>query len=269
MKTKTIEDRMKIYEGLESNRILMPNLPVIVRLDGKSFHTFTKGLARPYDARLHDLFVSVTKKLVEESHATIGYTQSDEITLIIDPTVNDVYYGWRVQKIVSILTSVATAHFNSMLPLYIPEKAKRIAMFDCRAWVVPSKQEAVNVLVWREQDCTRNSVQMAAQHYFSQNQLHGKNGQEMRQMLLEKNVNWDEYPVFFKRGTYIQRRVVSKAFTTEDLELLPLKHQARLNPDLIITRNEVSTINMPPILHVTNRVEVVFDGDTPHDFYNR
>jgi len=167
MKDMTIGDRMKLLEGEEAKRKFMPVLPICVRLDGKSFHSFCKGLKRPFDKRLSELMVDTTKFLVEESNALVGYTQSDEITLIIysEDYKSQVYFDGRIQKIVSVLSSAATAFFNSKLSEYLPEKANLLPKFDCRAWQVPNKVEAVNVLVWREQDAIKNSISMAAQQH--------------------------------------------------------------------------------------------------------
>jgi tRNA(His) 5'-end guanylyltransferase len=256
-------DRMKMYEGIEAERILIPGLPICVRLDGRAFHTFTRGLKRPYDERLSRLMIETTKKLVEETHAVIGYTQSDEISLIYAPStqVDQVFFGGRVSKLVSTLTSIATAHFNEMCRKLIPEKG--IATFDCRVWTVPSKEEAVNCLLWRELDATKNSVSMASSAYYSHNFLNGKNGSEKQELLFQKGINWNDYPIFFKRGTYVKRVVFSRKLTTPELDKLPIKHTARENPDMEFTRSEIRELDMPIFRTIINKVEVVFDGATP------
>jgi len=146
----------------------------------------------------------------------------------------------------------------------IPSKVDRLAMFDARAWQVPSLTEAANTFVWREMDATRNSISMAAQHHFSHKQLQKKNCGQMQDMLmLEKDVNWNDYPSFFKRGTYVQRKKIIRSFTVEELEVLPEKHEARLNPDLEVERTEVKIIDLPPITTITNREAVIFYGAKP------
>ncbi|MCA9560577.1 MAG: tRNA(His) guanylyltransferase Thg1 family protein [Myxococcales bacterium] len=135
-------DRMKMYERREAGRSLMPGLPVCVRIDGKRFSRWTDGLARPYDQRLSDLMIETTMALVEETNACIGYTQSDEISLVLyddDPKAKP-YLGARLQKLCSILASVATAQFNARVPTALPERAAMPALFDCRVWAVPNKQ---------------------------------------------------------------------------------------------------------------------------------
>ena len=129
---------------------------------------------------------------------------------------------------------------------------------------MPNKTEAVNVLIWRELDATRNSISMAAQSQFSHNQLMKKSCNEMQEMLFqEKNINWNDYPDFFKRGTYIRRKEVSTPFTAEEIEKLPLKHNARTNPGLVVVRHVVDSISLPPLTKISNREDVVFNGAEP------
>lgn len=260
-----LNDRMKMYEKFETGRRFLPKLPVVARLDGRSFHSFTRGLKRPFDERLSNLMVSVTKFLVEESNACIGYTQSDEISLVFysDDVESQIYFDAKIFKMTSMLASVATAQFNRLLPEFIPEKTGQLPLFDCRVWSVPSKEEAANVLVWREQDATRNSISMAAQAYYSHKQLNGKNTDDMQEMLFQKGVNWNDYPAFFKRGVYVQRCKVVRRFTVDELEKLPPKHNARINPDLEIERTEIRVLDMPPLVRVENRVGIIFEGSDP------
>jgi tRNA(His) guanylyltransferase len=264
MKNDSIGDRMKDYER-NSLPKLMPLLPVMCRLDGKNFHNFTKGLERPYDKRLSDLMVKTTKYLVEETNALIGYTQSDEITLLwMQAPKVEMFMGGKVYKIVSILSAMASVYFNSYLPAYLPEKVGKSPLFDCRIWNLPTKEEAVNALIWREQDAVRNSIQMAGQHQFSHKQLQNKSCDEIQEMLFqEADINWNDYPDFFRRGTYIRSVRYEKPFTTEEIESLPEKHAARSNPDLVIERRIVEQIEMPILTKVINRVGVIFNGEEP------
>lgn len=261
--------RMKAYEAHETQRRFLEGLPVVVRLDGKRFSRWTHGLARPYDDRLSGLMVDTARHLVEETGACIGYTQSDEISLILeaprsaDGKDGDVFLHGRVQKLTSILASMGTAFFNLRLPGRIPERAERPALFDCRAFVVPHREEAANVLLWRELDATKNSLSMAARHHYPHAALLNKSSAEQHELLHEVGVNWNDYPAFFKRGTFVQRRKVSRPFSAQELAELPEKHAARSNPGLVVERTVVQTIEMPPFRKVTNRVAVVFDGAEP------
>lgn len=260
-------DRMKDYEGREASRKLIPTLPICVRLDGKGFSKFTKGLARPYDERLSRLMIDTAKFLVKESNACVGYTQSDEISLILwEPEYkSQVYFDGKVQKLCSVLSSMATAFFNKGLAEAIPEKKDYMALFDCRVWNVPDLNEAANTLLWRELDASKNSISMAASHYYSHRELEGKSGSEKQEMLFQKGINWNDYPAFFKRGVFVKRKQVigNRPLTDEEIQSLPPLHNARKDKTLKITKLEVIELDMPPFSKVANRVEVIFEGETP------
>jgi tRNA(His) guanylyltransferase len=261
-----LADRMKRYEEIGAGQRLLPNLPVCVRLDGKAFHQWTRGLKRPYDERLYRLFDDTTKFLVQASAAVIGYAQSDEISLILynnGKADAEIFFDGRIAKLTSVLASMATAKFNALVPSILPEKRERLALFDCRVWTVPSEQEAVNCLLWRELDATRNSIQMAAQALYSHKQLHQKNTSEMQEMLWQKGINWHDYPVRFKRGGYFQRRLIERPLTVEELALLPPLHEAHRQPDMLIRRSVVVPLELPPLRKVANRAEVIFRGCVP------
>lgn len=257
-------DRMKFYENRGVSNLLT-TIPIIARLDGKAFHSYTKGLDRPYDAGLSEMMLKTTKYLVEETNARIGYTQSDEITLIwlADDNRSGLWFDGRPYKMVSVLAAMASVYFNSLVEELLPEKFGKNALFDCRVWNVPTKGEAVNCLIWREQDAVRNSVQMAAQSLYSHKELHGKNSAQLHDLLHAKGVNWNDYPPFFKRGSYVQRKTITRLFSNEEIDKLPEKHEARKNPNLIVERKTVGRIDMPILTSVANREEVVFDGANP------
>ena len=255
-------DRMKLYEGIECDRRFMPLLPVFARIDGRAFHSFTRGMDRPYDIGLSRAMIETARYLAEETNAAMAYTQSDEITLCwhSTDTKSQIWFDGRIAKMTSQLAAHATLFFNRNIP---PDWARRSPTFDARVWTVPNRTEGSNVFVWREQDATKNSISMAASHYYSDRELHGKSGSDKQEMLFAKGVNWNDYPAFFKRGTYIQRRVVMKKFTTEELDRLPAKHAARTNPDLMVERSEWRELEMPIFTTISNREAVVFDGAEP------
>ena len=265
MKSDPLGDRMKMYENQSSHKF-MPLLPVCARLDGKCFSKFTKGMARPYDNGLSIMMIDCTRFLVEHTGAAIGYTQSDEISLVwysSDPK-SQIFFDGKPQKMISILAAMLTLEFNRLLPLWFPDKVDYEPLFDCRVWTVPTKTEAVNNLIWREQDATRNSIGMAASCEFSHSALQNKTCNEMQEMLLtQKDINWNKCPTFFKRGTYVRRIAKESKYTTAEIDKLPKKHDARKNPDLIIRRHCVECTEMPILSTVTNRIGVVFDGEEP------
>jgi tRNA(His) guanylyltransferase len=258
-------DRMKLYEMAETGRRFMPLLPILARVDGRSFHTFTRGMRRPFDHDMTSCMIGTAVELASETNACMAYTQSDEITLAWHSTDIDsqVWFDGRIAKMTSQLGALATLHFYLQVVKLMPEFASRLPTFDARVWQVPNRTEGANVFLWREWDCTKNSLTMAASEYYSHNELHGKNGSDKHEMLHAKGVNWNDYPPVFKRGTFVQRRRVVRPFTTEELESLPPKHQARSNPDLAVERWRIAPIDMPPFGSVANREAVIFEGAEP------
>ncbi len=145
----------------------------------------------------------------------------------------------------------------------MPQYLDRRPTFDARVWNVPNRMEATNNFLWREWDATKNSVSMAASALYSPKQMLGKHSGQLQAMLLEKDVNWNDYPASFKRGTYVQRQVTSASFTADEIQHLPERHAARTNPDLKVERSIVTVLDMPPLGTVTNREEVIFHGAKP------
>lgn len=199
--------------------------PLFARLDGRAFHTFTRGLQRPYDQLLSDLMVDTTIELVKSTNAYLGYTQSDEITLMwyvpVDGYAQYDFRG-RIQKLVSLLASIATGYFRDELSKgRIPSKSGYKPMFDCRVWQVPTLTDAHLVFKWRELDAIKNSISMAAQAHFSHNQLHQVGSEEKKNMLREIGFPWEDEPEFFRKGTYIQRVIKEIEMDEETLKNIP------------------------------------------------
>jgi tRNA(His) guanylyltransferase len=263
-------DRMKVYERAEAGRKFMPLLPIIARVDGRSFSSFTRGLDRPYDAIMAECMTATAEVLLVETNACCAYTQSDEITLawhVTDPQ-SQVWFDGKIAKMVSHLGALATLHFYRRVVKTMWNYADRLPTFDARVWQVPNRTEGANVFLWREWDATKNSLTMAASAYYSHNELHEKNGAQKHDMLHAKGINWNDYPAFFKRGTFIQRKREMRPFNATELESLPPKHHARLNPDLAVERWKVGAVYMPPFTTVSNREAVIFDGADPECFSN-
>ena len=205
-------DRMKTYERHETDARLLPNLPIYVRLDGRGFSKFTKDMKRPYDERLSTLMLATTEYLVKEFGASIGYVQSDEISLVLK---NDYEHGaifeGKVQKLVSTLASAATAFFNANFTKYFDglnttDFCDRLPTFDCRIFSLPNWDEATNAILWRYLDALKNSKQMLAQHYFSHKELQKLNGKQLVDKLkTEKNIIWEDYPEFFRSGVFVKK----------------------------------------------------------------
>lgn len=264
MTTDALGDRMKLYEEQGETRLL-PMLPTFARVDGRSFHSFTRGMNRPYDDRMTDAMLATALRLAQETNACMTYVQSDEITLawLSKEPKSQIWFDGRHSKMVSQIAAQATLAFYRECVGTMLEYAERLPSFDGRVWQVPNEAEGANVFLWREKDATKNSISMAAQTLYSPKALHGRNSNQKQEMLFQKGVNWNDYPAVFKRGAFIQRRTITGAFTADELQSLPPKHAARLNPALTFDRSEFRVLDMPPFLSVENRAGVVFNGEEP------
>ena len=179
----------------------------LIRVDGKAFHTFTKGCQRPYDESLVAAFNVAGLTLCAAAQGVeMAYLQSDELSFLLTDFASDKTEAWfdgNVQKITSIAASVVTAAFNR----YWKERHfadHQLAFFDARVWTIPDPTEVENYFIWRQQDATRNSISMLAQHHFSHRELQGKSGPEMQELLhSERGINWNDQPSAFKRGRTI------------------------------------------------------------------
>lgn len=259
----TLGDRMKEYEGVSESKLLNRS-PILARVDGRAFHTFTANLQRPFDLNFNKMMTATAIALVEESGALLAYTQSDEISLLFYPKSEgeQVFFNGRRDKLVSVLASIATKAFYHQQCMYNVNVA-RDAYFDCRVFNVPTKMEAYNYFLWREQDATKNSISMAAQSCYSHNELHEKNSSDKQEMLFQKGINWNDYPSFFKRGTYVRRVKKLKKFATTEIELLPENHEARKNPDLEFYRTCIEVLEVPILSRVINKIEFIFGEEEP------
>jgi len=257
-------NRMKQYERSETGRSLMPLLPTIARMDGVNFSKLTKGMGRPYEESFSSVMIETTKHLVKETNALIGYTQSDEISLLwySDNTKTQIFNNGKIQKMVSKLAAMTATKFSELCRLD-PKLSgfldKHQTIFDARVWNVPTKWEAANVFLWRERDATKNSISMAASSVYSHKQLMHKNQCERQELLFKKDINWDDYPEFFKRGSFIRREKRLVKLTEEQLNRIP----ERVRPVGPVERNVIVRVNMPPFSKVENRIGVIFSGEEP------
>ena len=253
-------DRMKDYESIETVRRLDTSRPIYARLDGRAFSKFTKGMQRPFDPLMTSSMIETTKYLVEKTNAKIGYVQSDEISLvwfIENPETSDMFFSGKVQKLCSVLSGMATAKFNSVIPANWQIK---LPHFDCRVLQLPSKVEAANMLLWRTLDASRNAISMVAQHNFSHKDLRKKSTEDMEKMLEEKNILMDSFPDSFRYGSFIRREVIERYLTNAELEEIPEKYR----PDCPVLRTEMTVVEgLVPFIEVKNRVEVIFNYAIP------
>lgn len=175
---------------------------IALRLDGKAFHTYTRGLDRPFDRLLMDAMDETTAILCKEVSGTVlGYTQSDEISLFLDVKAKEgtkPWLGGAIQKIVSVSAAIATAHFNQIRNQQ--GQGDKIGYFDSRIMAFESIESIDDYIAWRRADAIKNSTSMAAETYFSSVQVMGKNSEDRRQMLAEIGKPWEELPEGFRYG---------------------------------------------------------------------
>lgn len=230
--------RMKtFYEQIPKTK-LMRRCPVALRIDGKAFHTFTKGFQKPFDEVLIKSMQETMKYLCENIQGCVlGYTQSDEITLILvdyKKLTSSAWFDYEVQKICSIAAGMATMAFNKafeknvksfdlllayndygddteenrkLLDIY-NKAVDKGAMFDCRCFNIP-KEEVTNLIYWRQLDASRNSIQMVGQANFPHKELQNKSCNDIQDMLMtQKGINWNDLPIYQKRGSCCVRNKI-------------------------------------------------------------
>lgn len=255
MDASDIANRMKNYESVSKNT-LMQRMPVIIRIDGKAFHSFTKGFNKPFDDVLIKTMQETTKYLCENiQNCVFAYTQSDEISLLLIDYYNlntEPWFSYKVQKMCSISASMATMAFNRIFEktarnfaydcwfdpdddnfgdmivkgrendyerfekFYLSKFSS--AMFDSRCFNLP-KEEVVNYFYWRQLDATRNSIQMVGQSNFSHRELQNKSCNNIQDMLMiQKGINWNDLPAYLKRGTCVIKNHYIEANSDEKTE---------------------------------------------------
>ena len=217
-------DRMKDFYEDRTRTKLARRTNTIIRIDGKAFHTYTRGLERPFDFGLIEDMNKTTEFLCQNIQgAKFGYVQSDEISILITDYDDNDTHAWfdaNLQKMASIAASLATAEFNRLRLIRkmnttvatagsILEQFKH-AMFDARVFQIPYQEEVINYFLWRQQDATRNSISSVAQSLYSAKELHGKKTSDMQEMIFQKGINWNDFTPREKRGSIIRK--VEKTF---------------------------------------------------------
>ena len=246
MDTSDLANRMKEYEK-RNQYYLQKRTPVAIRVDGRSFHTFTRGFKRPFDYIFMKSMQETAKYMCENmGNAKFAYVQSDEITIILtdyDTLETDCWFNYRTDKLCSISASMATMAFNKyfeenvtnevleykMVPhcVEIQQEIKEYhntliaaldkgAMFDARCFNIP-KEEVTNLIYWRQLDASRNSIQMVGQANFSHNELQNKSCNDIQDMLmLQKNINWNDFPTYQKRGSCVVKSDEKETITEDN-----------------------------------------------------
>ena len=262
MDRSDLANRMKsFYEEVSKTRLLR-RIPTVIRIDGRAFHTFAKGFVQPFDDVLIDSMHETMKYLCENIQGCVlGYTQSDEITLILTDykeLTSDAWFNYEVQKVCSIAASMATMAFNKAFAKNVKnfdlkiacnggtEENKRLlriynkavekgAMFDARFFNIP-REEVTNLIYWRQLDASRNSVNMVGRAYFSHKELLNKSCSQIQDLLMTKGINWNNYPTYQKRGACC---VKSEVVSNKESDI-PYPLKAMLPQTIVKTSKECS-----------------------------
>lgn len=225
-------DRQKEYENV-FRHVLPRRCNVIIRVDGKAFHTYAKNCKKPFDDDLIDDMNNTAIELCENiQNCCLAFVQSDEISLFLcdyKSIESESWFGNNIQKMVSVSASIATAKFNqlrlfrsyskpmtdeqdteyyeSVIYDYVAKHIKdfNLAHFDSRIWILPNISEVANYYYWRMQDCSRNSLQMLARSHFSHQELENKDSIQIHDLLHSKNINWNDLDAKYKRGRLIKK----------------------------------------------------------------
>jgi tRNA(His) guanylyltransferase len=201
----SLGDRMKRYEA--ATKTVVPHRqPTIIRVDGKAFHTYTRGLEKPWSWPLASAMDHVAAVLCEQiQNAVMAYVQSDEISVLLHPYRRYQTQAWfdgEIQKCASVAAGIASAEMTAQSRTIFDGEI-RPAVFDGRVFVVPNECEANNYFVWRQQDATRNSIQMLARSLYSHKECHLKTCPDLQEMCFQKGQNWNNLPTYWKRGRAI------------------------------------------------------------------
>ncbi len=212
MSTMSLSYRMRKYYRDPYDIQFTHRMPVIVQIDGKAFHTYTRGMDKPFDDGLIKTLTSLALFLCQHIPTVqIAYGQSDEISLLLHSYKrheSQPFFDNRVQKLVSVIAGEASA--------FATLTTGRRTVFAAWASVFP-EAEVVNYFIDRQQDATRNSIQMVAQSLYSHKQLQYKNQSELQEMIFQRGINWNDLPVHKKRGYTVIKNQESRLWEI-DLE---------------------------------------------------
>jgi len=210
-KKDSLGDRMKEFYENRTRTFLPRRTYTIIRIDGKAFHTYTRGLTRPFDWDLVNDMDETAKYLCENIQgAKFAFVQSDEISILLtdfNEMNTSAWFDGNIQKMTSISASLATAKFNELRP-------NKLALFDSRVFTIPTAIEVENYMIWRQQDTVRNSISSVAQSLYSHRELNGKNTNQMQEMCFNKGVNWNDFDPKLKRGRLIVKETYEKNNST-------------------------------------------------------
>lgn len=258
-KGMTLDERMKSYEKT-TDFLLTPNIPVYVRIDQRAGHTFTHGLNKPFDKDYMYAISETTKYLVAQTNATIGYCQSDEISLVYK-SPEKMPFENRIFKIQSVFASMATSAFiKACLETNLKDRVmKMLPSFDCRVCQMPD-YEITNMILWREKDCRKNAITLAALDMFSTKQIDKKNSDDKILMMKEKGFDFESLPENIRYGSYF-RRVLYKKYLQDNTICKEFFTDDGGN---YVLRSKIDNVYLgAPLTQIENRIGVILNGEDP------
>lgn len=249
MKSDPLGDKVKALEDVANDRCFAPNAYLLARVDGRAFHTFTKGMAKPADLWLLDSMIHAAVDTAADFKSRLAYVQSDEATFCWHydtPTQGALPFNGRVQKLCSLIAGVFSAAFIDALVTRDPQRylaLGRVPAFDCRIWEVPGSQEQLEAFAWREKDAVKNAVSTAACTVATPSELAGLKHRERLALLEARGFEWESLPLTYRAGAYIRRQSRMAEIDAETLERIPevkrpapgtffLRHETAVDPAL-------------------------------------
>lgn len=255
-------NRMKAYEKAENPAQFGPGDYVAARIDGRTFSKFTKSFNKPFDPSLMRAMRETTRYLIEKTNAVIGYTQSDEITLLWKvPDEGEMLFNGKKSKLTSVLASMATIKFASSLidQKFLEIVRTKLPHFDCRVWKLPNAMEATNVLLWRAQDARRNAVTSAARSFMSHKKIQGMDQTQMIESMREDHgIDFHSAYSYLERyGTFFVPSKVRSSIPDDVWERIPEPNRPESRT---VYRTEIKIPFVGYFGDIKNRAEFVFEG---------
>jgi len=254
-------DRMKEYESVETDRIFLKDLPIYARLDGRSFSKFTRNMDRPFDSRMSQCMIETTRYIVDKTHASVGYTSSDEISIAwpaVKTSEGQHFFAGKIQKICSVLAGMAAAKFAYEYTKNFGVISDSMPHFDCRVINMPNQIETVNMFLWRALDAEKNAIGMIARHHFSHSILQNKSILDMLELLKNKNVDINSYPNNFKYGVWLKRVIEEQSLTDDKILRIPEKHRSDQITKFL--RSRVIELDVSRFSEIDDKINIIF-GD--------
>jgi tRNA(His) 5'-end guanylyltransferase len=238
-----LEKRMKSFYESRTKFYIPRRTFTVIRIDGKAFHTYTKGLERPFDVDFINHMNQTAEFLCKNIQgAKFAYVQSDEISLVLtdfETVHTDAWFNGNIQKMASISSSLATGIFNNLRNSI----TNKIAFFDSRVFSIPEKTEVFNYFIWRQQDAIRNSISSTAQAYFSTKELHKMKKDDMLGMLRrEKNVDWNKFDDGLKYGRIVLKEEVLVDSQYHDNQIKRNKWKSK--PSFLFSNDSLNDLNL-------------------------